>query len=264
MGFAQADAAAAVAAGDDSLGGLRDAALISVMSDGLLRVSEVAALEVADIAFEDDGSGRATVRRSKTDQEGVGVVLYLGPPTVEKIKAWLEEAQIDEGPLFRRVYRGETGRVGTGALSTVSVRTVIKRRCADSGTRRVGLGPLAAHRRSAVAGSRGRLAGRNADRGALDVAGDARPLCPRAAGRPGRGRPHPLRPVIFHKYPKTSRATAHHHHKSPILSMEKTLMDQTDPTTNGINIEWREDFKDDNQLTGGAFVISMFIQKGKG
>ena len=31
------------------------------------------------------------------------------------------------------MYRGETHRVGTGALSTVSVRTVIKRRCADSG-----------------------------------------------------------------------------------------------------------------------------------
>ena len=84
VGFAQADAAAAVAAGDDSLRGLRDAALISVMSDGLLRVSELAALEVGDIAFEEDGSGRATVRHSKTDQEGVGVVLYLGPPTVVK------------------------------------------------------------------------------------------------------------------------------------------------------------------------------------
>ena len=133
VGFAQADAAAAVAAGDDSLRGLRDAALIAVMSDGLLRVSELAALEVGDIAFEDDGSGRATVRASKTDQEGVGVVLYLGPPTVDKVRAWTEAAGIDEGPLFRRVYRGDTGRVGTGTLSTVSVRSVIKRRCADSG-----------------------------------------------------------------------------------------------------------------------------------
>ena len=133
VNFAQADAASAVAASDGSLRGLRDAALIGVMSDGLLRVSELAALEVGDIAFEDDGSGRATVRRSKTDQEGVGVVLYLGPPTANRVKAWLEAAGIDEGPLFRRVYRGETHRVGTAALSTVSVRTVIQRRCADSG-----------------------------------------------------------------------------------------------------------------------------------
>ena len=114
VSFAQADAASAVAASDGSLRGLRDAALIAVMSDGLLRISELAALEVADIAFEEDGSGRATVRRSKTDQEGVGVVLFLGPPTVARIKAWLEGAGIDEGPLFRRVYRGKPTGSGPG------------------------------------------------------------------------------------------------------------------------------------------------------
>ena len=65
--FAHADAAAAVAANDGSLHGLRDAALIAVMSDGLLRVSELAALRVDDLAFEPDGDGRATIRRSKTD-----------------------------------------------------------------------------------------------------------------------------------------------------------------------------------------------------
>ena len=133
VNFSQADAAAAVAAGDGSLHGLRDAALIAVMSDGLLRISELAALEVSDLSFEPEGDGRATVRRSKTDQEGVGVVLFLGPPTVLRIKAWMEAAGIDDGPLFRRVYRGERNTVGTTPLSTVSVRTIIQRRCADSG-----------------------------------------------------------------------------------------------------------------------------------
>ena len=52
--------------------GLRDAALISVASDALLRVSEVAALEVGDI---DWASSTVTVRRSKTDQEGEGAIL---------------------------------------------------------------------------------------------------------------------------------------------------------------------------------------------
>ncbi len=52
VNFSQADAAAAIAAGDGSLFGLRDAAIIAVMSDGLLRISELADLEVSDVPGE--------------------------------------------------------------------------------------------------------------------------------------------------------------------------------------------------------------------
>ena len=68
----QADAAAAVAANNGrSVKGLRDAAIVAVMSDAMLRVSEAAALHVADL--EAEGGNTLTVRRSKTDQEGEGV-----------------------------------------------------------------------------------------------------------------------------------------------------------------------------------------------
>ena len=91
---------AAVAANDSgSVAGLRDAALLAVASDGLLRVSEVAALDVGDMQAEADGSGRLLVGESKTDQEGQGAVLYLGALTVSRVSAWL-------GPLFRHVRRG--------------------------------------------------------------------------------------------------------------------------------------------------------------
>ena len=56
--------------------GLVDIALISVMRDGMLRRSEAAAIRWGDIATEDDGAGRLTVARSKTDQEGEG--FHLG------------------------------------------------------------------------------------------------------------------------------------------------------------------------------------------
>ena len=82
VGFSKADAAAVLAAAQGGLGGLRDAALILTASDGLLRVSEVAALEVGDVTAEEDGSGRLQVRRSKTDQEGRGAVLFLGEETL--------------------------------------------------------------------------------------------------------------------------------------------------------------------------------------
>ena len=55
--------------------------LLAVASDGLLRVSEVAALDVGDVQAEADGSGRLLVGESKTDQEGQGAVLYLGALT---------------------------------------------------------------------------------------------------------------------------------------------------------------------------------------
>lgn len=108
----QADAAAAVAAnGGKRLAGLRDAALIAVMSDALLRVAEVEALDVAEVDLD---AQTVTIRRSKTDQEGAGVVLYLGAPTRDRVQAWLDAAGITDGALFRAVTKGGTvrGRLG--------------------------------------------------------------------------------------------------------------------------------------------------------
>ena len=65
--------------------GLVDVALSSVMRDGLLRVSEAAALLWGDVELVADGSGRLRIPESKTDQEGEGVVLYLGPTAVQAL-----------------------------------------------------------------------------------------------------------------------------------------------------------------------------------
>ncbi len=97
---------AKLAGGGGRKGDLRDALLIRVMSDCLLRVSEAEALDVADIAFSDSG-GSVTVRRSKTDQGGGGVVLYVGPKTARLARNWLETADIHEGPLFRPVNKAQ-------------------------------------------------------------------------------------------------------------------------------------------------------------
>ena len=55
----------------------RDLALVSVMSEAGLRRSEAAALRWADVTPEADGSGRLTVRRSKTDPVAAGAVVAL-------------------------------------------------------------------------------------------------------------------------------------------------------------------------------------------
>ena len=124
-----ADVMAALAAnGNDSLAGLRDAAIIATMSDAMLRVSELCALVVEDVTFEPDGSGRLTIRSSKTDQEGKGAVQYLGPRTATRIRAWLEKSGFSTGPLFRRVRRGDI--IGNQPLSVSGLRLVLKRRAA--------------------------------------------------------------------------------------------------------------------------------------
>ena len=57
-------------------------ALCLLMRDALLRCAEAAALQWRDIDRDDDGSGSLLIRTSKTDQFGVGHVLYLSPESL--------------------------------------------------------------------------------------------------------------------------------------------------------------------------------------
>ena len=56
-----------------------DLALVAVLSDGGLRRSEASSLTWGDIQRWDDGSGRITVIRSKTDMEAQGAVVAITP-----------------------------------------------------------------------------------------------------------------------------------------------------------------------------------------
>ena len=67
--------------------GRLDIAMISLMRDGLLRVSEAAALRWEDIVEEEDGTGRLLIRRSKTDKEGEGAVAFISAPTMQRLSS---------------------------------------------------------------------------------------------------------------------------------------------------------------------------------
>ena len=109
-----------------------DVAIASVIRDGLLRVSEAAALAWADLSPAPDGSGVAAIRRSKTDVEAQGQAVYLGRAAMAALAA-LRPAQADgAAPVFglaarqlnRRIqamaraaglgegFSGHSGRVG--------------------------------------------------------------------------------------------------------------------------------------------------------
>ena len=66
--------------------GEKDIAIISLMRDAMLRVSEAAALTWADLDLQEDGTGRLLIRRSKTDVDGESAVAFVSVPTVEYLE----------------------------------------------------------------------------------------------------------------------------------------------------------------------------------
>ncbi len=128
------DAVATLAATEGTTAGLRDAALLRLGSDCLLRISELAAVHVKHLKRAEDGSGCLKVPRSKTDQEGEGQTLYVCKATMAAIAAWREASGIGSGPLFRGVSKG--GTVGEAALTESGMRKIIRRRAWAAGFRR--------------------------------------------------------------------------------------------------------------------------------
>ena len=64
-----------------------DLALVAVLSDGGLRRSEASSLTWGDVVRWNDGSGRITVIRSKTDAEAQGAVVAITPVAVKALDA---------------------------------------------------------------------------------------------------------------------------------------------------------------------------------
>lgn len=85
----------------------RERALLCVAYDTMARRAELVAFNRGDFKFLEDGTGRALIRRSKTDQAGEGHTAYLAPVTVQYLQEWLALAQITKGAVFRRL-------IGTG------------------------------------------------------------------------------------------------------------------------------------------------------
>jgi integrase len=116
--------------------GLRDRALLLLGFAGAFRRSELAALEVSDLAFTADGL-EALIRRSKTDQEGagrkIGIPFGSDPSTcpVRVVKAWLEAAKLEAGPVFREVTRH--GHVEGAPLTGRSIARIVKRSAEAAG-----------------------------------------------------------------------------------------------------------------------------------
>jgi site-specific recombinase XerD len=120
----------------NTLSGVRDRALLLVGFAGAFRRSELVSLDVGDVTFSADGLV-IQLRRSKTDQEGVGrkVGLPFGsnPLTcpVRALREWLERGGLVRGPIFRPVDRH--ANVKPQRLTDQSVALIVKRCAKDAG-----------------------------------------------------------------------------------------------------------------------------------
>jgi integrase len=81
----------------------RERALLCTAYDTMARRSELVALNVEDLTIVADGTGTALIKRSKTDQAGVGAQAYLSRETVRHLRHWIKAASITEGAVFRRL-----------------------------------------------------------------------------------------------------------------------------------------------------------------
>lgn len=70
-----------------------DIALVRLMRDAMLRVSECAALTWSDIESVPDGSGRLLIRRSKSDPDGEGAVVFVSKQTMAALASIRNGAQ---------------------------------------------------------------------------------------------------------------------------------------------------------------------------
>ena len=111
---------------EGTLTGLRDAAMIRLMSDCLLRISEVVVVNVGDLKER-----TLTVRTSKTDQEGASVSLYVCDATRNVLNQYRERANIARGALFRHIRRGD--HIQPTRLPPHSARCIIKKRATHAG-----------------------------------------------------------------------------------------------------------------------------------
>jgi integrase len=102
----------------------RERAMLCLAYETLARRGELVALEVKDLDFRPDGTGRALIRRGKTDSDGQGRLAYLSRETVRWVKIWLVHAKLGDGAVFRRLV-GQA-RIG-GPLNPGSIAPIFKR-----------------------------------------------------------------------------------------------------------------------------------------
>ncbi|MBB5083686.1 tyrosine-type recombinase/integrase [Nonomuraea endophytica] len=118
---------AALSACDDSVAGVRDAALIAALYSTGCRRAEIAGLELADY----DPGARSLRVRGKRDKERM---VYLTTDAIGLLERWLAVRGGGPGPLFSPV--SKAGRLRARPLSGQGIADILTRRLGEAGAAR--------------------------------------------------------------------------------------------------------------------------------
>ena len=95
------------------------------MSDSWCRRSEVAALNVGDVSYQNDGTARRRIAKSKTDQAGEGALVFVSRKGARALERWIAELDTcGDTPLFVGLGNRSKGK----RLSGHSISAVLKAR----------------------------------------------------------------------------------------------------------------------------------------
>lgn len=131
-----------LAAQPDNPWGLRNRAMLSLGYDLLTRRSELIALRTDDLEARGDGTLRVIIRRSKSDQTGMGRLAFSSRRSAKLISEWLEWRGPAIEPLFCAIYQGRPINRGLG---TTRVKQIIKGAATEAGMRSEEVAGISGH-----------------------------------------------------------------------------------------------------------------------
>jgi site-specific recombinase XerD len=112
-----------IAATTNDLRGARDKALLSLAYDTLCRRSEIVSLDIEDI-IHTNGQIKIYLRKSKTDQDGLGKLITINNETQKNLLFWLQESRLISGKLFRGIKNN--GQLAT-SLNKAQINKIYKK-----------------------------------------------------------------------------------------------------------------------------------------
>lgn len=129
----------------DDLRGKRDRMLLLLAYETMRRRSELVSLLLEDWTVGNGDSSQILLRQSKTDQTGVGTLIYLGQISTLAIKDWIETTGLQTGHLLRGVAAsgkltecrnsGQVGRIYKKLAQVCGLPDDVKRRISGHSAR---------------------------------------------------------------------------------------------------------------------------------
>ena len=114
-----------IASCDNTLIGIRDAALIHFAYDSMCRASELICAEWQDLNSPENENNTLLIRKSKTDPEGFGRRVPLTQKCIDRLEEWKSASNQCRGIILRNIDRHSN--IGD-TLTTMSVNRIFKKR----------------------------------------------------------------------------------------------------------------------------------------